>query len=128
MSLWSAGERPVERLLRSRCASDHHEPSGLGTAGRDSALPPSTGSAESVAQPRARRSGEPPGGALSLDPEQRIAVEVTDMFGKRVLAQQYNNSGEVFNTILELDGLAAGIYAVNITINDRVITERITVQ
>ena len=60
--------------------------------------------------------------------EQNITIDVIDMFGKRVHAQQFDNSGDVFNTVLELDGLAAGMYVVTLTVNDRVLTERITVQ
>ena len=63
-----------------------------------------------------------------VEAEQRITVDVIDLFGKRVHAQQFNNSGDVFNTVLELDGLASGVYVVTLTVNDRVMTERITVQ
>ena len=63
-----------------------------------------------------------------VDAEQRISVDVIDLFGKRVHSQQFNNSGDVFNTVLELDGLASGVYVVNLTVNDRILTERITVQ
>ena len=63
-----------------------------------------------------------------VDAEQRINVDVIDLFGKRVHSQQFNNSGDVFNTVLELDGLASGVYVVTLTVNDRVMTERITVQ
>ena len=62
------------------------------------------------------------------DQDQNITIDVIDLFGKRVHAQQFNNSGDVFNTVLELDGLAAGVYVVTLTVNDQVLTERITVQ
>ena len=62
------------------------------------------------------------------DAEQRIAVDIYDAFGKKVVAQQYANSGSLFNTTLNLDGgLAAGVYMVNITINDRTSLKRLTV-
>jgi hypothetical protein len=60
--------------------------------------------------------------------EQTITIDVIDLFGKRVHAKQFNNSGEQFNTVLDLDGLAAGVYVVTLTVNDRIMTERITVQ
>ncbi|MCC7501960.1 MAG: T9SS type A sorting domain-containing protein, partial [Flavobacteriales bacterium] len=62
------------------------------------------------------------------DADQRIAVDIYDAFGKKVVAQQYANSGNLFNTVLHLDGgLAAGVYMVNITINDRTSLKRLTV-
>jgi hypothetical protein len=63
-----------------------------------------------------------------VDAEQRISVDVYDLFGKRVLARSFGNSGPVFNTVLELNGdLASGVYLVNITINDRTVTKRLSV-
>jgi hypothetical protein len=63
-----------------------------------------------------------------VDAEQRINVDVYDLFGKRVLARSFGNSGPVFNTVLELNGdLASGVYLVNITINDRTVTKRLSV-
>ena len=62
------------------------------------------------------------------DADQRITVDIYDAFGKKVVAQQYANSGSLFNTVLNLDGgLAAGVYMVNITINDRTSLKRLTV-
>jgi len=53
---------------------------------------------------------------------------VYDVFGKRVLAKTYDNSGELFNTVLELNGdIASGLYMVNITVNDRSYTKRVSV-
>ena len=46
----------------------------------------------------------------------------------KVVAEQYANCGSLFNTVLNLDGgLAAGVYMVNITINDRTSLKRLTV-
>ncbi len=62
------------------------------------------------------------------DADQRITVDIYDAFGKKVVAQQYANSGSLFNTVLNLDGgMAAGVYMVNITINDRTSLKRLTV-
>ena len=61
------------------------------------------------------------------DETQRVSVEVFDLFGKRVLATQQDNSGEVFNTVLELDGFATGVYMINVTVNDQVYMQRISV-
>ncbi|MBK9286530.1 MAG: T9SS type A sorting domain-containing protein [Flavobacteriales bacterium] len=63
-----------------------------------------------------------------VDADQRISVDIYDAFGKKVVAQQYANSGSLFNTVLNLDGgMAAGLYMVNITINDRTSLKRLTV-
>ena len=62
------------------------------------------------------------------DEQQRITVELYDTFGKRVLAREYDNSGELFNTVLDLGDLAAGMYQVNINVNGTTYIERMTVQ
>jgi hypothetical protein len=60
--------------------------------------------------------------------EQNITVDVFDVFGKRVFTQEYGNSGELFNTVLVLNSdIASGLYMVNITVNDRTYTKRVSV-
>ena len=60
--------------------------------------------------------------------EQTITVDVYDLFGKRVQAEKYGNSGEVFNTVLDIDqSVARGVYLVNITVNGQVTTRRLSV-
>ena len=62
------------------------------------------------------------------DEDQTLNVDIYDLFGKRVQADRYRNSGTVFNTVLELDGsLAVGVYVVNITVNGKVTTRRLSV-
>jgi hypothetical protein len=62
------------------------------------------------------------------DAEQNITVDVFDVFGKRVFTQEYGNSGELFNTVLVLNSdIATGLYMVNITVNDRTYTKRVSV-
>ncbi len=61
--------------------------------------------------------------------EQHVTVEVFDAFGRRVHARDQANSGEVFNTILELGtDIAPGIYEVRVRVNDSVYLERLTIQ
>jgi hypothetical protein len=55
-------------------------------------------------------------------------VEVQDIYGKQVFAQQFGNSGERFSTILQLPGdLASGVYLVNITVNGERSVQRLSV-
>jgi len=62
------------------------------------------------------------------DADQRITVDVYDAFGKRVLAEQYANSGALFNAALDLGrDMAAGLYTVHVTINDRTYVKRLSV-
>jgi hypothetical protein len=62
------------------------------------------------------------------DDQQQIAVEVQDIYGKQVFAQQFGNSGERFSTILQLPGdLASGVYLVNITVNGERSVQRLSV-
>ena len=62
-----------------------------------------------------------------VDEEQNITIDVFDLFGKRVMAKEYGNSGSVFNTIMDVDDLAAGTYMVHITINEETLVERLMV-
>jgi len=63
------------------------------------------------------------------DATQNITVDIFDAQGKRMLSKEYGNSGEVFNTVLELGShIAAGTYQVNITVNGKTTTQRLSVQ
>ncbi len=60
--------------------------------------------------------------------EQTITVDVFDLYGKRVQAESYQNSGSLFNTVLDLDAsMARGVYLVNITVNGRTTSHRLSV-
>ncbi len=62
------------------------------------------------------------------DSEHTILVEMFDVFGKRVMAQEFATGGETFRTVLELDGtMATGIYMVNITVDGVTTTKRLSV-
>jgi hypothetical protein len=62
------------------------------------------------------------------DDSQMITVDIYDAFGKRVMTQHYENSGNVFNKVLDLDAsMAAGNYVVNITVNDERYVKRLNV-
>ena len=58
-----------------------------------------------------------------------VTVDIFDLYGKRVSARAIPVNEGHFQTVLELNGeLSAGLYMVNITVGDRVITERLVVQ
>ncbi|MBS1568591.1 MAG: T9SS type A sorting domain-containing protein, partial [Bacteroidetes bacterium] len=62
------------------------------------------------------------------DADQRIMVDVQDIYGKQVFAQEFGNSGERFSTILQLPGnLASGVYMVNITVNGVKTVQRLSI-
>ncbi len=62
------------------------------------------------------------------DAEQQITVDVQDLYGKRVFAQEFGNTGERFSTILQLPGdIASGVYLVNITVNGRSTVQRLSI-
>jgi hypothetical protein len=66
-------------------------------------------------------------GGLNAD-DQLVNVDVYDAFGKRVMSETYGNDGNaIFNGKLNLDA-AAGVYMIQVTVNDKTYTERITVQ
>ena len=61
--------------------------------------------------------------------QQKVTVGIYDIFGKRVMASNYDNSGNTFQRTIDLpQGIAAGVYTVNITVNGAVTTKRLTVQ
>ncbi len=60
--------------------------------------------------------------------DQHISVDVQDIFGKQVFAQEFGNSGERFTTQLQLPGtLASGVYLVTITLNGQRTVQRLTI-
>ena len=62
------------------------------------------------------------------DTDQRITVDVYDAFGKRVIAEQYANSGDLFNATLDLGReTAAGLYMVHVNINGRTYVKHLSV-
>jgi hypothetical protein len=62
------------------------------------------------------------------DADQRITVDVQDIYGKQVFAQEFGNSGDRFNTILQLPkDIASGVYMVNITVNGVKTVQRLSV-
>ncbi|MCB0759568.1 MAG: T9SS type A sorting domain-containing protein, partial [Flavobacteriales bacterium] len=62
------------------------------------------------------------------DADQQITVDIQDIYGKQVFAKEFGNSGERFNTILNLPGdIASGEYMVNITVNGENTVQRLTI-
>lgn len=60
--------------------------------------------------------------------EQKIVIDMFDMSGKRVFAQEFPNSGPVFNTVLEVGHLAAGNYSVSILVDGKQHSQQLVVQ
>ncbi|MFT3885789.1 MAG: T9SS type A sorting domain-containing protein [Flavobacteriales bacterium] len=59
----------------------------------------------------------------------QVTVDVVDMYGKRVMARTITVNNGSLNTVLSLDkDLASGLYLVNLTAGDRVITKRLVIQ
>jgi hypothetical protein len=58
---------------------------------------------------------------------QRVSLEVYDLTGKRVVARDMENSGPVFNTVLDLDGFAGGVYMIHLNVDGAVHQQRISV-
>ncbi|MFT3884631.1 MAG: T9SS type A sorting domain-containing protein [Flavobacteriales bacterium] len=59
----------------------------------------------------------------------KVTVDVVNMFGERVLGTTVAVNGTSLNTVLSLNkDLASGLYLVNLTAGDRVITKRLVIQ
>ncbi len=62
------------------------------------------------------------------DADQRITVDIQDIYGKQVFAKEFGNSGERFSTILDLPSeIASGVYLVNIMVNGRRTVQRLSI-
>ncbi|MBX2984122.1 MAG: T9SS type A sorting domain-containing protein, partial [Flavobacteriales bacterium] len=63
-----------------------------------------------------------------LDAEKQITVDIQNIHGKQVFAKEFGNSGERFNTILNLSSeIASGVYMVNITVNGERTVQRLSI-
>ena len=63
-----------------------------------------------------------------VDADQSITVDIQDIYGKQVFAKEFGNSGERFNTILNLNSdIASGVYMVNITVNGKRTVQRLSI-
>ncbi len=63
-----------------------------------------------------------------VDADQQINVDIQDIHGKKVLAQEFRNSGERFNSTLALPSdIACGIYMVSIAVNGERTVQRLSI-
>ncbi len=58
---------------------------------------------------------------------QRISLEVYDLSGQRVIARDVENSGSVFNTVLDMDGFAGGVYLIHLNVDGVMHQQRVSV-
>ncbi|MBK8581131.1 MAG: T9SS type A sorting domain-containing protein [Flavobacteriales bacterium] len=63
-----------------------------------------------------------------MDNDQKIQLDLYDMYGRKVLARDYGNSGNSFSTVLELPSeVTSGVYLVHITVNGVTTVQRLSV-
>jgi phosphosulfolactate phosphohydrolase-like enzyme len=63
-----------------------------------------------------------------VDNDQKIQLDLYDMYGRKVLARDYGNSGSSFSTVLELPSeVTSGVYLVHITVNGVTTIQRLSV-
>jgi hypothetical protein len=63
-----------------------------------------------------------------VDNDQKIQLDLYDMYGRKVLARDYGNSGNSFSTVLELPSeVTSGVYLVHITVNGVTKVQRLSV-
>ncbi|MCB0759825.1 MAG: T9SS type A sorting domain-containing protein, partial [Flavobacteriales bacterium] len=62
------------------------------------------------------------------DADQQITVDILNIHGKKIFAKEFGNSGERFNTTMDLPGdIASGIYMVHITVNGKSTVQRLSI-
>ncbi|HMN05103.1 MAG TPA: kelch repeat-containing protein [Flavobacteriales bacterium] len=98
-----------------------------------------------IDNPASRMAGETMGGAMLWpnpvqdgqvhieiqelpDMDQHIAVDIRDVYGKQVYGQEFGHGGGPFQAVLHLpEGLASGMYMVNVTANGQSMVQRLSV-
>jgi hypothetical protein len=59
---------------------------------------------------------------------EHVSLDITDMFGKRVVASTIPVQGTNLNTVMDLNDLASGMYLVTVTTGDRTFVQRLVIQ
>ena len=59
---------------------------------------------------------------------EHVSLDITDMFGKRVVASTIPVQGTNLNTVMDLNDLASGMYLVTVTTGDRAFVQRLVIQ
>jgi hypothetical protein len=58
-----------------------------------------------------------------------IAVDMFDLQGRRVMTSTIPTQGGMVNTLMDLQGsLTTGVYMVNITVGEKIMTRRLVIQ
>ncbi len=65
---------------------------------------------------------------MNLTTESEVHIELTDLNGKLITSGEYTNLSGAQSIALNLNGLSAGMYAVNILINGTLYTEKLIVE
>jgi hypothetical protein len=65
---------------------------------------------------------------LNLATESDVRIELTDLNGKLITSGTYTNLSGAQSISMDLNGLSAGIYAVNIRVNGTLYTEKLVVE
>ncbi|MFN4951467.1 MAG: T9SS type A sorting domain-containing protein [Flavobacteriales bacterium] len=65
---------------------------------------------------------------LNLATESDVNIELTDLNGKLITSGTYTNLSGAQSISMDLNGLSAGIYAVNILVNETLYTEKLVVE
>ena len=65
---------------------------------------------------------------LNLATESDVRIELTDLNGKLITSGTYTNLSGAQSITMDLNGLSAGIYAVNILVNGTLYTEKLVVE
>jgi hypothetical protein len=65
---------------------------------------------------------------MNLTTESEVHIELTDLNGKLITSGEYTNLSGAQSIAINLNGLSAGMYAVNILINGTLYTEKLIVE
>jgi hypothetical protein len=65
---------------------------------------------------------------LNLNTESDVQIALVDLNGKLIAQGTYNNLSGAQSIALNLNGLAAGIYAVNVQVNGTQFTEKLVIE
>ena len=65
---------------------------------------------------------------MNLTTESEVHIELSDLNGKLITSGEYTNLSGAQSISINLNGLSAGMYAVNILINGTLYTEKLIVE
>jgi len=64
-----------------------------------------------------------------IDNNQKVVIDIFDMYGKKVHSEQFANAGSEINKVITFDQkLSSGLYMINLSVNETIITQKLIIE